>query len=123
MRGPYGSPLGGFYGCSAIPTLQRSPVSVLWGTMNTATALAVVPDNEDSTSPDTEAARKSDRQQVSLARGLRDLVTAERDRIEAALPEHRRRSIEHYSDLVVRLGLRELEKVQPVVDPLAALGL
>lgn len=95
--------------------------------MSIATALAVVPDTEDNSSNDTEPgidpARKSDRQQVSLARGLRDLVAAERDRIEGALPEHRRRSIEHYSDLIMRLGLREIANVQPVIDPLAELGL
>jgi hypothetical protein len=95
--------------------------------MSNATALALVPGDGDTddnnTNDNTETARKSDRQQVSLARGLRERIAAERTRIEGALPAHRRRSVESYTDLAIELGLRELAKVEPVVDPLAALGL
>lgn len=91
--------------------------------MSESAALAVVPDPVDESAPGTETNPLSARQQISLARGLRDAAAAERDRIEAALMPHRRRSVEHYTDLAMRLGLRELAKVAPVIDPLADLGL
>lgn len=99
------------------------PRSCIVGAMSNASALALVPETEDTTDTDTDTAPKSDRQQVSLARGLRDQVTAERNRIESALPERRRRSIDSYTDLAMRLGLRELAKVAPIVDTLTDLDI
>ncbi|MGD9752130.1 MAG: hypothetical protein AB7W59_14155 [Acidimicrobiia bacterium] len=90
--------------------------------MSNATALAVVPDDDINTSNDTEAAQPSVRQQISLTRGLRERVAAERDRIEAQLPKGRRRAVDFYLDLCVELGLRALAEVRPIEDPLAGFG-
>lgn len=90
--------------------------------VSNGTALAVVPDDDINTDNDTETAQPSARQQISAARGLRDRVAAERDRIEAQLPAHRRRSVEFYTDLAIELGLRALAEVRPIEDPLAGFG-